>query len=72
MRPLLHASTKAIASLYNYRLLANMSSDPIPKTIDNVIQEVGEAILRPGDLNMPIWGIEAELFSKLLFAYLNE
>ena len=51
MRPLLHPSTKAIAGLYNYRLLANASSDPIPKTIDHVIPKVGGAILGPGDLN---------------------
>ena len=51
MRPLLHPSTIAIAALYNYRLLANASSDTIPKTIDHVIPKVGVAILGPGDLN---------------------
>ena len=51
MRPLLHASMKAIAGLYNYRLQANASSDPIPKTIDHVISKVGGTILGPGDLN---------------------
>ena len=52
---LLHASSKAIAGLYNYHLLANASSDPIPKTIDHVIPKVGGAILQPGDLiNMDI------------------
>ena len=51
MRPLLHPSTKAIAALYNYRLLANASSDPIPNTIDHVIPKVGGAIIGPGDLN---------------------
>ena len=51
MRPLLHPSKKVIAVLYNYRLLANASSDLIPKTIDHVIPKVGGAILGPGDLN---------------------
>ena len=72
MRPLLCASTKAIASLYNYRLLANASSTPTLKTIDHVIPKVGGAILGPGYLNImdikePIWDIEVELFSILLF-----
>ena len=43
---------KAIASLYNYRLLANGSSAPTPKTIDHVIPKVGGAILGPEDLNI--------------------
>ena len=51
MRPLLHASTKAIASLYNNRLSANPSSDPIPKTIEHMIPKVVGAILGAGDLN---------------------
>ena len=51
MRPLLHASTKAIAGLYNYRLSANSSSDQIPKTIDHEIPKVAVAVLEPGDLN---------------------
>ena len=71
MRPLLYASTKAIASLYNYRLLANASSALTPKT-DHVITNVGGVILGPGDLNVidikyPVWGIEVELFSIILF-----
>ena len=44
MRPLLCASTKAIAGLYN-KILANASSDPIPETVDHVIPKVGGAIL---------------------------
>ena len=40
MRSLLRASMKAIASLYNYRLSANSSSNQIPKTIDHVIPKV--------------------------------
>ena len=52
MRTLLHPSTKAIAGLYNYRLLANATSDPIPKTIDHVIRKVGGAMLAPGDLDI--------------------
>ena len=51
MRPFLRASTKAIARLYIHHLLANVSSDPIPKTIDHVIPKVGGAILGPEDLN---------------------
>ena len=55
MRPLLYPSTKAIAALYNYSILANASSNPIPKTIDHVIPKVGGAISGPEDLiNMDI------------------
>ena len=47
MRALLHASTKAITNNY---LSANVSSDLIPKKIDNMIPKVGGAILGPGNL----------------------
>ena len=48
---LLRASTKPITCLYNNRLSVNVSSNPIPKTIDHVIQKVGGTILELGDLN---------------------
>ena len=51
IRSFLCASTKAIVSLYNNRLSANVFSNPIPKTIDHMIPKVGGATLELGDLN---------------------
>lgn len=42
---------KAIASQYNNHLSANVSSDPIPKTIHHMTPKVGGALLGLGDLN---------------------
>ena len=63
---------KAIASLYNYRLLANTSSTPTPK-----IPKVGGTILGLGDLNnvaiKPISGALKWSYSQnFFFPYLNE
>ena len=75
IRPLLHASTKAIANLYNNRLSANLSSDQILKTIDHVIPKVDGAILGPEDLKImeikkPILSIKVELFTTLIFLHI--
>ena len=74
MRPLLRATTKAIGSLYNSRLSANVSSDPIPQTIHHVIPKMGRAMLGPGDLssNNLSGAMKWSYSQNFFFAYLNK
>ena len=69
MRPLLRASTKAIACLYNNCLSANVSSDPIPKTVDHVIPKVGGAHIRTRRFNFRSNNVHVHVSGALKWSY---